>query len=239
MEGRQQINVWLNRIFLPLFKSDCRICSSTLIPPRERVVCSDCLDRIKPYIGPICKSCGIFTTEPLNTCGFCLLQPKPFVRHRSFAQYEAVLKDLILLYKYGGLNVLKEPVTDFYLKMIAMIPAAEFSILIAVPEDPGRKREISPMREIGKVLSRKLALRFEPDLLVKNRVTLPQAGLKRQQRLRNLRGAFSLKVKSGLSARHALLIDDVYTTGSTISECAGELKKAGSKVTALTLAQSP
>ena len=77
------------------------------------------------------------------------------------------------------------------------------------------------------------------NLLIKNKVTVPQTGLGRQQRLTNIRGAFTVQCPQKLDGKKVLLIDDVYTTGATVNECARVLLKAGAKfVDVLTVARA-
>lgn len=81
--------------------------------------------------------------------------------------------------------------------------------------------------------------RIAPGLLRRIRPTLPQSGLDQQHRLSNIRNAFSVNTPSRIVKHRILLIDDVYTTGATVAECAGLLMKHGAQsVDVLTLART-
>ena len=92
---------------------------------------------------------------------------------------------------------------------------------------------------MGRVLSHRLALPMMPDALARTRATEPQIELSAAERRVNVRGAFSVKRPVSISGKSILLLDDVMTTGSTMDECAKELKKAGATaVIALTIART-
>lgn len=81
--------------------------------------------------------------------------------------------------------------------------------------------------------------RVDPGVLVRNRKTRSQTGLKKEQRRTNIRGAFTVAAPERIAGKNILLVDDVYTTGSTVSECAAVLKKTGAEnIYVLTLARA-
>jgi predicted amidophosphoribosyltransferase len=89
------------------------------------------------------------------------------------------------------------------------------------------------------MFSETISLYMERDLLVRNRWTEPQTGLGRKQREANIKNAFSVTDASTLNDKNVLLIDDVYTTGATVDECAKVLLRSGAKhVDVLTLARA-
>ncbi|MCP5107575.1 MAG: ComF family protein, partial [bacterium] len=98
--------------------------------------------------------------------------------------------------------------------------------------------EFNPVLELAKILSRRFEIPLLGNHLVKHKKTLPQAGLSRSKRLTNLDGAFKLAVAPSLKGKKVILVDDVYTTGTTIKKCTELLNKQDAEVTALTLARS-
>jgi len=82
-------------------------------------------------------------------------------------------------------------------------------------------------------------IRIVSDLLKRSKPTPSQTGLGRRQRMKNLRGAFSVTAPGQVKGRRVLLVDDVYTTGATVDACAAALRKAGAaRVDVLTLART-
>lgn len=112
----------------------------------------------------------------------------------------------------------------------------ENSILMPIPLDKNksRKRGYNQSEELAKELSKILQLPLIADNLIKTKITLPQVGLSEKQREENIKNAFSIKNPEQIrqladSGKKIFLVDDVYTTGSTMEECARILKEAGAK----------
>ncbi len=109
-----------------------------------------------------------------------------------------------------------------------------------------RERGFNQARLLAEGLKKQLgrkrcgtAAKIETGLLIRTRATRPQTRLKLQQRMENVRGAFSVSKPTQILDRQIVLVDDVMTTGATLSACAGALKKSGAaKVYALTLARA-
>lgn len=99
------------------------------------------------------------------------------------------------------------------------------------------KRGYNQSALLGKLLAKKMGLEYK-DLLKRTRPTKPQVGLDSYQRKQNIRNAFALKSKDQRPMTNILLVDDVWTTGSTLRECCYVLKRGGAKsVWAITLAR--
>ncbi|MCX6558117.1 MAG: ComF family protein [Candidatus Aminicenantes bacterium] len=221
-----------------LFQPHCRLCGSDLVLAGEKIICRDCRQKVRPATENQCRRCGKFIPAGIETCGSCLLQPSPFLRHISYAAYEGPLREIIILYKYGELEPLRTFLASLYLDMVRTRLPGGFQAVVPVPVDRQRRHGFMPVRAMGRLLARELELEFLPGLLRKTKSTPPQVGLTQAQRKTNLDGAFALATARSLAGKEILLIDDVITTGTTIGKCAALLKKKGARVTALTLAQS-
>src|SRR5205814_8409465 len=105
-----------------------------------------------------------------------------------------------------------------------------FDLITAVPLHPVRQRERSFNQSalLGELLSSKMSIKSVP-VLERIRYTTTQTAFDRGERMQNLHGAFRLRKNADVRDLHVLLIDDVLTTGSTLSECARVLKKAGAR----------
>jgi len=221
-----------------LFLPRCRLCGLDLVQPEEKIICSNCRDKIVMATENQCRRCGKFLPDGIEICGSCLLQPPPYLRHISFAAYEDTLRDVIILYKYGEVEALKTLLVSLYLELLRKRQPAGFQAVVPVPADRKRRHGFMPIRAMGRLLALELGIEFLPDLLLKKKSTLPQVGLSQAQRKANLDGAFVLAGRQKPAGKKILLIDDVTTTGTTIKKCAAILSKSGARVTALTLAQS-
>jgi len=182
---------------------------------------------IKP---PLCSVCG----TPLGSgshgdkCDECGSNPPAFDYARSAAVYEGVIKDAIHHFKFNGKERLVETLAGLILNMLEKdgIMNKGDLVLVPVPLSRARKRErgYNQSEILARYISERTAIPVDTSLLKKTRNARPQSELDRRERLVNLKGAFRAEGSSGLNV---LLIDDIYTTGSTVREAAYALKADG------------
>ena len=234
----------LKIIQFSIFIDRCKLCENDLVLAHEKSICSDCKEKITALPSHVCSHCGRPLWNDATRCGECIVNPPLFLRHISYGRYDDVLKELILKFKYGRVDNLKHLLAGFYLEILnkhilEKESKEHFDFIIPVPPDMGRRREFNPILEMAKIFSKHSGIPLLPRRLVKIKKTLPQAGLSRSKRLINLDGAFKLtSTPPSLAGKKVLLIDDVYTTGTTIRKCTLLLVKEGAAVVALTLARS-
>lgn len=148
------------------------------------------------------------------------------------------MKEAIGLFKYQGKFVLAKTLARTLIQALPDFPPLDG--LLAVPLHPSRlrSREFNQSSVLAHRLSRHLGLPLYHSSLIRVRATPPQTLLKKKARLTNLRGAFSAPDPHGIRGKRLLLVDDVFTTGATLHECAKTLRRAGSgPVYGLTLAR--
>ncbi len=230
---------------LLFFPSFCKLCGCFLERRRERVICRFCGKSLFKRPASFCLVCGRFfqeNSEP-HICLDCLRKPPPFVRHRSCSFYRGKLKDVILLYKYHGIRVLGKELADFADKMLGGDQEIwqGVEIILPVPLHPRRKRErgFNQSTILVKELAKIKNISFSQNCLVRTVFRPPQTSMDSHEREENVKGVFEVRKKEKLSGKIVCLVDDVYTTGATIRECARVLRKAGVReVRAVTLAQA-
>jgi ComF family protein len=214
-------------------------CAECLGPARDRRLpffCHPCWESIRPLTGPICPCCGqpfgspvALAHSPGHLCGNCREAPPAFDCARSPYAYEGVLARAIHMFKYRKCPSLASPLADLMLAWREKIPPVD--LVLAVPLHPKRLR----VREFNQslLLAHRLATRLDLPLslnhLLRVRPTLPQTELHRADRVQNVRRAFAAQQADGLQGRTVLLVDDVFTTGATVNECAKALRRAGVK----------
>ncbi|MBN2206710.1 MAG: ComF family protein [Candidatus Aminicenantes bacterium] len=228
-----------------LFPSRCRVCRAWLEIPGETAVCDACLSSLKPETAPYCLCCGVFFdgAGESHYCGACLDAPPPFSRHRSFGRYWGVLKDVILLYKFRGFSLLGRilaETTHAALEGEVALWGGE-PMLVPVPLHPRRERSRGFNQSL--LLARGLAgpsgLEVGSRVLIRTRDGPPQSRLRAGDRTRNVRGVFAVGRGAPIRGRAVIVVDDVYTTGSTLKECASVLLRAGAaEVRGITLARA-
>jgi len=230
---------------LIFFPSLCELCSRLLEHPDEKVVCRTCLQGIKQRGKNYCLCCGRFfdvSSEP-HFCARCVKQPPSFSIHRSCGRYEDKLKDFIILYKYRKFRILGTLLAEFAFKTLGKDEDLWWNVeaVIPVPLHPvkEKRRGFNQARLIARRLADYKNVELMEGYLLKIKNTPPQTSLEANERLKNLKRAFCVRGAEKLEGKVVLLVDDVFTTGSTLQECSSELRKAGVKeVRALTLAQA-
>lgn len=223
------VRALLDTFFPPL----CHSCQ-VFIPDAGPIhLCADCRGRITAIRSPLCLICGTpFATEAGidHTCGACLQHPPHFASARAAALFDGPLKELIHLFKYTGKVQIRRP--------LALLTAAQLApfvqkiapdCLVPVPLHPRKLRErgFNQAVLLGQLLARQWQLPVSINNLRRIRWTEPQITLSADQRRLNVQGAFAVHDPTAFARKRLLLLDDVYTTGNTVAECAKSLKRAG------------
>jgi ComF family protein len=206
--------------------------------------CPDCLKDFAAISLPICECCGIMfkgREDDNHLCGECLMQPKKFRMARAAMAYDHQLMAVIHRFKYAGKTQLARPLGRLILGVyLRHWQNEKVDLILPIPLHPKKMRRrgfnqsyllIDSWKSISKPMADELSLiPVKTDVLVRTKATLPQAGLGRQQRLHNIKGAFKVRIPEKVHGKKVLLVDDVYTTGATVNECARMLLKAGAQV---------
>lgn len=242
---RKNISSYAKLAELIFFPSFCELCSSLLEFPHERVVCRSCWTSIRHSYYFYCLCCGQFFegSGEIHLCQNCLEKRPPFSYHRSCGKYKGRLKDIILLYKYRHLQMLGKDLARFVYRTLGRDEEIwwEVEAIIPVPLHPKRKKQrgFNQAQIIAKELARLKGIEHIEGRLVKIKNVPPQTTLSVKEREKNVSGAFRVVKGRKIKGKVVLLVDDVYTTGSTIRECSSVLRDAGVKeVRALTVAQA-
>lgn len=220
-------NQWWHRILDLLLPPRCVLCG---LPSGSTGICGPCKSDL-PWAGPQCHQCGLpLPAARDQACGQCLQRPPPFSRTVSPLQYRFPADRLVRALKFHRRlaegRVLSHLLCEYIVAEGITLP----NMLIPVPLHRMRmiKRGFNQAFELGSYAGRVLGIPHFATGLRRKRNTRAQSGLNRKQRRSNVRGAFYWHghAKPG---RHVALIDDVMTTGTTVSECTRVLKKAGAQ----------
>ena len=197
------------------------------------------------FIGaPYCSCCGVpfeFGMEEGGKCVACLEVSPEYNRARAALKYDDVSRELILGFKHGDKTF---AVASFVplLRQAGREILSGAEVLVPVPLHPYRliRRRYNQSAMIAQALAKDMGMAHWPLALRRIRATPSQGHLKVEERAKNVRKAFAAhpKFADGLKGKRVVLIDDVYTTGATVRECAKVLRKAGVvSVDVLTLAR--
>ena len=181
-------------------------------------------------------------------CPVCRRVERPFLRAVAYGSYDGGLRELIHLLKYNGVRPAAGVLGRILAEAIAGLEGefgAEKILVIPVPLYKGKRRQrgFNQAELIAhaalKACTAGERLLLATDTLLRTRATQSQIGLTSHQRRENMRGAFAVARAAEVTGREIVLVDDVYTTGTTATECARVLRKAGAaKVWVATVART-
>jgi len=207
------------------------------------------MDKIPFIKEPYCAKCGIpfeilysIEDNPDYLCGRCRENPPLFDKALSACRYDDTVKEIVSAYKYQnkphiGRDLISVVFKFLREKIIALSP----DLIVPVPLHIKRLKERGYDQSyiLSEGIGRELNIPVSYGNLTRIRYTAPQVSLSGNERLKNVKGAFSIKDPEKLKDRVILLIDDVFTTGATIKECVRVIRGAGAdKVYVLTVARA-
>ena len=209
-------------------------CAACSVPIESSAyLCETCqakAPRIKP---PFCETCS----EPFPgsiterfSCANCAHRVLHFQSAVAAYRSRGVVRKMIHEFKYEGQVHLRHPVAGWLSETLAdpRLNGRRFDLVVPVPLHPARKRErgFNQAELLAELFSARARLTLG-DALERIRYTTTQTVFDRAERMENLHNAFRLRKKANVRGLRVLLIDDVLTTGSTLSECARVLKAGG------------
>jgi ComF family protein len=239
------------------FPTDCALCGGELSSIGWLRICRTCWASLEPWRGPVCTRCGLPFPSPhaldssLAECGACREDLPAFDGARSFGLYTGKLRQVVLRLKFGGEERLGTRLGARLAPTWDSLPEGDgldSPLVVPVPLHPSRRRErgfnqsellaAGLVRALGRERGGQ-APQVAKGCLRRQRATPPQTGLSVAARRENLRGAFAVVTPDPVRGRRIVLVDDVMTTGATLSACARALKRAGAaQVMGLTLARA-
>jgi ComF family protein len=209
-----------------VFPPACQVCRSN----RSFPLCAACHSAFRLVRPPLCQKCG----KPLHgssdlifTCTSCRHRRLHFAAARAAGVYDGTLREAIHALKFKGRRPLAAPLGSLMAERIAVagLPAAQVVIPVPLHHRRLRERGYNQSELLAAEVSHHLGLPVRSDVLVRRQATEAQSGLTLDVRRANVRGAFAT-VRS-LAGQRVLLVDDVLSTGFTVSECAKMLRQAG------------
>jgi len=215
-----------------VFPKICGHCGNKFKAGLSNVLCQECFDSISPYEDPTCGHCGVslppraFEDAVRFRCRDCGEGEYALDLVRALGPYEGPLRIAHHAFKFEGMENLKCELAE---KMVGVIPAffwRDVGALVAVPLSPERERErgYNPAFLLAIEISKLIHIPVVPSIR-KIRSTTPQMSLTREERLHNPKDAYRVETRQALPAK-VILVDDVFTTGATLEECAKILKKS-------------
>ncbi|MCS7065260.1 MAG: ComF family protein [Fimbriimonadales bacterium] len=208
----------------------------------QEAFCTLCRDGLPRLYPPTCLCCGAPMGE-LPDCRYCRGCTYRFDRAVGVGLYQGPLRRAVINLKFRRWLRAVEPLSVLTIETLSRpenAPLREANGLIPVPIHPLRRamRGFNQAEEIARMVSQQLGMPLWSHLVRRRFYRRPQVGLTGAQRWENVQGAFEVVCPQQVEGRRVLLLDDVFTTGSTFDACAGALKQAGAaEVMALAIAR--
>ena len=213
------------------FPPHCAACQVATEPGIH--LCADCAESAQRIEAPFCECCsqpfdGAITQQ--FTCSNCAGREVHFECAVAACLSRGVVRDFIHAFKYNHQFHLRRPLADWLAHTLddPRIASRPFDAFVPVPlhHVRFREREFNQAAELATLVSQRCGI---PVLhaLKRTRYTSTQTKLDRAERMENLRGAFRVRQTARVKDRHLVLVDDVFTTGSTVEECSRVLLRAG------------
>lgn len=223
------IKTVLQKMAILLYPNRCPVCDRLV---RDTLICPACAKRLRYISQPICYRCGKpVAHEAQEYCSDCAGKKREFVQGRAVFLYQGPMRGILYRYKYGN----RRDYTEFLAREAAYRYGdwarrlyVDLVIPIPLSKKRMRRRGYNQADVFAKRFSELCGLQYDAGLLARIRNTVPQKQLSVQERKNNLKNAFKMS-RNVVNLKRILLIDDIYTTGSTIDAAALALKQAGVK----------
>jgi ComF family protein len=232
------VDGWADRILRALLPLRCLLCGAPGASMRD--LCDGCA-RDLPRNDVCCPRCALPLKTPAPLCGECIEREPPYASAWVPFRYAHPLDLLEARFKFRGDLAAGRVLASLMIERARLESPAWPDAIVTVPLHVARLRQrgYNQAFELARPLARALGIPVARDLLQRVRATPPQTGLDAAARRRNLRRAFAVSTAHALPA-HAVVFDDVMTTGATLRECARTLRRAGvARVDVWALARAP
>jgi len=211
----------------------CIVCGASITKTEKYSMCYECREKTPFITAGECEKCG----KPLESlylpseCPDCIRGEHLFDRGYSCVEYNEQMKQLVYKLKYGKQRYIAYHLAEIMSDKLIKIGLENIDVIIPVPlhKKKLREREFNQAQLISKYIAKARGWHVEDKNLIRTKMTLSQNKLSKDERKDNVKNAFLLTKKEELTGKNILLVDDIYTTGSTFNACCKELQKAKPK----------
>ena len=228
MRNKNHVQMFLKNQFLQLlFPLRCPVCDD-IVTPYGRKICVDCEKKLRLLTPPWCMKCGKKLYEETSFCIDCIKKPHKFVRGRALYEYGSVAAS-IYRFKYGK----RQEYADFFGEQMAkylepFVREVQPDGLLPIPLHRRRKnkRGYNQAQLLAESLGRQLNIPVYSEMVYRVKNTAPLKLQNPVERQNNLKRAFNI-AQNDVKLNTIIIIDDIYTTGSTIDAVAKVCREAG------------
>lgn len=218
---------YLEKILNILYPKRCPVCHQ-ILPAKGILVCPSCQKILHPIVEDYCLRCGKPVKSAEEFCDECRGKHREFDRGRGVFLYNNKMRQSLLRYKYYGYREYGEYYADCICRYAGReIQTWKPDLILPVPMHPRKQRirGFNQAADLAEKVGKIMGIPISDQIVCKTKVTPSQKKLSAAERKLNLRTAF--QVTERLDGLRILVIDDVYTTGSTIEAMAHILRSAG------------
>lgn len=222
-----------NKLLDLLFPPKCIICGNLLAEGADNYICGKCESNYKFKIICCSKCSGVMTESAKPVCYTCKAAKRYFDGAVAASRYTDSLRRAIHRFKFRPEPYMANTLAGFieYAFTKSGAKADAFDFIVCAPPDKRRyyKRGFDHVSLLGQFVSGKLGIPVCEKAVIKIKDNLPQHTLNARRRAENVRGAYKVALPDDVKGKTILLVDDIFTTGSTANEIARMLKKSGAK----------
>lgn len=209
-----------------IFPKECGICRKSV----NTYLCNECLNNI--------QNSNMFLNRIEN---YTKDNTKYFDYHAYVFSYKDLARKKLIQYKFENKAYLANMFCEFFIKNKKICGFfKKYDIIISVPMTKKKKwkRGYNQTELIAKLLAKKIEnLRYEKNILIKIKDNKTQSTLNKKQRIQNVKNVYKIKNIQTIKEKNILIIDDIYTTGATVNECAKVLKQSNNNIGVITIAK--
>ena len=212
-----------------IYPPRCMVCNSLIRIDHPRWLCIECKDKLEHISGQVCKKCSRPVEKGKSLCANCVGKDFYFYKNSAVYEYGDSIKSIIYKFKYGNSPYMGKGIS----KLMELRYGVEFfsgvDYLVAVPIHKKRMKERGFNQSIimANELSKLVGVKCLNNVLIRKKYTEPQSTLSQDERYDNLKDAFEINKNFDIKSKNIMLVDDIFTTGSTIDACAEILIKNG------------
>ncbi len=224
------MHAMMKKVLDYVYPPRCPVCDEVLPPGID--ICEGCTKEAVTITEPICKKCG----KPIESrereyCSDCLEKQHVYRQGRAVFLYRAGIKKSMYRFKYSN----RREYAQFYARYAARLHGSwvlknRIEVIVPIPMYPGkwRRRGYNQAEIFARALGKELGIPVDAGIVKRIRNTVPQKALNDKERQRNLKNAFQL-APNIVKYSQILLVDDIYTTGSTMDAVAAVLLSGGAQ----------
>jgi ComF family protein len=235
MKASALLKLWAPATLSWFFPEVCTICGRERATADDGFVGAQCRDQVRWIVPPYCQRCGMPFAGDLHTpfeCTNCRELDLTFTYARSAVAARGPVLDAVHRYKYQRALWLEPFLAELLVRQAATtLREQAWDCIVPVPlhSTRQREREFNQAERLARRLSQATGIPLLPRALARVRPTRTQTLLSRAERSDNVRSAFVPRAGLELTDRNVVVVDDVFTTGSTTSACARALRQAGAR----------